>query len=434
MRNAFVVLVSLCIGVVSGFVVPKSVSELNNNTTKFNDTIAENKNETTTSIPSRLSVLPKSRNDIDEKELYEHATEKQNNQSERAFIYINQIYKKPVRNKIFKMLPLDKPELVRIVVTPPPASPPVPQTPCPSTFDSLTNSYFQGYDFPDKPPQDMASYFAAPSIFRCNFKDKTKISADNSRNKAQSQAPNKIDERRDYFELLKPPILRPVSRVNTKASYDIASQNDFGSLAPSNMPYKDSLLKKYNLKNQYLSKANIAVIRQDDFKKNYGFHSEFIRRPALPTNKDLSNRVEDVNFEGDFINEDDTHRLLDQEEDKLLDKYLKDTLEEQITGTDKGNMPECSYRECILQTSKQFTNNGLLIKPDCKCGKRHNIKQVDPFAKDRPLREETKRNETLSKSTEMNYYEDVLSGETAIMRQDEDVVRPPYRYNDTSRV
>ncbi|PZC74492.1 hypothetical protein B5X24_HaOG207723 [Helicoverpa armigera] len=438
MRNAFVVLVSLCIGVVSGFIVPRSVSE-DESTTKSSNVTTTDKEDvtsTTTSFPSKFSVLPNSRSDIDEKDLYEHATEKQKNQSERAFIYINQIYKKPVRNKIFKVLPLDnKPELVRVVVTPPPAPPAPPQTPCPSTFDSLghANTYFPGYDFSDK-PQDMASYFAAPSIFRCNFKENAKKNIDLTRSKSLPQVSNRIDERRDYFELLKPPILRPVSRINTKSTYDIINQNDFGSLSPSNSPYKDSYLKKYNLKNPYLSKANVAILRQDEFRKNYGFHGDYARR-NFQSNKDSVNRVEDVNFEGDFINEDDTHRLLtdNQEEDKLLDKYLKDTLEEQITGSDKGSMPECSYRECILQGTKQYTNNGLLIKPDCRCGKRHNAKQLDPFARDRPLREEAKRNET-GKSSEMNYYEDLLSGEAALIRQDDDVIRPPHRYNDTGLI
>ncbi|KAF9823847.1 hypothetical protein SFRURICE_013384 [Spodoptera frugiperda] len=444
MRNAFVVLVSLCIGVVSGFIVPSSLPEIDSkwsNITTESTSNATNDTSTTT-LPSKFAVLPKSRNDIDEKDLYEHATEKQNNQNERAFIYINQKFKKPVRNRVIKISPLDK---IVFATVPPPLMPNIP-TPCPLGTRVTSNSYFQGFELSDKLPQDMASYFADPTVFRCkdnnnkkpNNKKPIKIAPDTAPLQFPPQPLNRLDERREYFELLKPPIVRPVSRLNNvKTGYDSMRQNEFPSLSPSNItPNKENYFKQYNLKSPYVSKPKPIPIRKEDLRhKNYGFDGSYIRPPFQA--KDLVNKVEDVNFEGDFINDDDTHRLTDNnpEEDKLLDRYLKDTLEEQNYEKSNNNMPDCSYRDCILQSSKPYyVNSGRLVKPECKCGRRLNIKQIDPFvAKDRALREEGKHNDTdLRGSSEINYYEEMLSEDLNLIKQDDDVVRPPNKFNETS--
>ncbi|KAH9636629.1 hypothetical protein HF086_003447 [Spodoptera exigua] len=433
MRNAFVVLVSLCIGLVSGFIVPSSVPELAN---KWNKTTTESTSNVTSDTisntnSSKYSVLPKNRSDIDEKDLYEHATEKQNNQSERAFIYLNQKFRKPARNKIFKLPPVEKIMYATVV---PPALPNI-VTPCPMSNKVSLNSYFQGFDLSDKLPQEMASYFADPTVFRC--KDNTKNSnhvnkkvPNTTPRKVLPQSPNKMDERREYFELLKPPIVRPMNRnINNKANYESVRQNEFPSLTPSSVtPYKGRYPKKYSLKIPYVLKPKMSPIRNDDISnKKFGFDSSYNRRPFQT--KDVNNRVEDVNFERDFINDDNYHRLYEnnQEDDKLLDKYLKDTLEEQFT-------PDCSYRDCILQSAKPYKNAGRLVKPDCKCGRRLNIKQVDPFVvKDRALREEGKHNDTdFKSSSEINYYEEMLSEDLNVIKQDDDVVRPPNKANDTS--
>ncbi|CAH1637677.1 unnamed protein product [Spodoptera littoralis] len=440
MRNAFVVLVSLCIGVVSGFIVPSSLPELeskwNDSTTESTSNVPGDANATT--FPLKYAVLPKSRNDIDEKDLYEHATEKQNNQNERAFIYINQKFKKPVRNRVIKIAPVDK----IVYATAPPPTLPNMVTPCPLGNRVTSNSYFQGFELSDKLPQDMASYFADPTVFRCKDNNKNlnynnKITPDTTPLQFPPQPLNRLDERREYFELLKPPIVRPVNRINTKTNYESIRQNEFPSLSPSSItPYKENYFKKYNLKSPYyVAKPKMTPMRQEDLRtKNYGFDGSYIRPPFQA--KDLIHRAEEANFEGDFINEDDSHRLYDnnQEEDKLLDKYLKDTLEDQNYDKGNSNMPDCSYRDCILQNSRPYTKAGRLVKPDCKCGKRLNIKQIDPFlVKDRALREEGKHNDTDFKgSSEINYYEEMLSEDLNVIKQDDDVVRPPNKFNETS--
>lgn len=389
-----------------------------------------------TSPSSKASVLPENRINIDEKDLYEHATEKQNNQSERAFIYINQKYKKPVRNKIFKVATIEKTEIAHNYDTKhKPIATTITPKPGPSFFQvGYGNSYFQGYEFSDKEKQDVQSYFVGPlsDTPGCDHK---KQYTDNEIVKTQAQASHRADERRDYFELLKPPILRPVNRVNSKVNYNGNLQNEFAILASSSKPNKDYFLKKYNSKNNYLPKSKKVEERPNDLRKKYGFERPYVQ--PLFRKKEVLQRAEDINLDGGFVGDDDSHRLYEsnQEEDKLLDKYLKDTLEEQVASNDKAsnNQIDCSYRDCILQTSKQYSHNGLLLKPECKCGRRLNIKLADPFiVKDRSLREQGHHNETVPKSSELTYYEELLNDDTNNNKIDDDVVRPPSRYNGTS--
>lgn len=394
-----------------------------------------------TTFAAKFAVLPKSRTNIDEKDLYEHATEKQNNQSARAFVYINQRYKKPVRNNIFRLAAPLKAELVppRRPTPAPFAVTHAPQVPCkPSTQDSrpmasaAVNPFFQGYDqIPDKQVPEIASYFVPPSIFRCNFNEESKKKQEE---KTKPLTAHRDDERREYFELLKPPILRPVHRGGN----NVLSRNEFSSLTASNVPYKEFYHKKYNVKNQYVPKTKLKVIddRPIQMRKNIGFSRPYTHHPIFQ-NKELLHRAEDINFEGDFVNEDDPHRIMayesNQEEDKLLDKYLKDTLEDQIINHDTVNRADCSYRECVLKSSKQYTNNGLLIKPECKCGRRVNMKQLDQFlAKDRSLREDGKYNDTLLQSAELSYYEDLLADEPNRNKLENEMNKPPNILNETS--
>lgn len=332
-----------------------------------------------------------------------------------------------------ELAPLRRPSPAPIIVTN------EPQAPCqtsvqgsrPSASDAV-NPFFQGYDqIPDKQVPEIASYFVPPSIFRCNFNDESKNKLDE---KTKPLTVHRDDERREYFELLKPPILRPVHR----GSNSILSRSDFSSLTSANIPYKDFYQKKYNVKNQYMPKTKLKVIddRPIQMRKNIGFNRPYTHHPIFQ-NKELIHRAEDINFEGDFVNEDDSHRMMtfesNQEEDKLLDKYLKDTLEEQIINHDNANRAECSYRECVLKSTKQYTNNGLLIKPECKCGRRVNMKQLDPFlAKDRSLREDGKYNDTLLQSAELSYYEDMLADEPSNNKLENEMNKPPNILNETT--
>ncbi|XP_075982890.1 uncharacterized protein LOC142981092 isoform X2 [Anticarsia gemmatalis] len=113
MRNAFVVLVSLCIGVASGLIVPPGDSK-----SSPMANVKQDKDEfkSTTEL-LHISVLSDNRSD--EKALYEHASDKENVQNQRAFIYINQKYKKPSLHQYFR-LAQNGPDLTRSFHLPPP--------------------------------------------------------------------------------------------------------------------------------------------------------------------------------------------------------------------------------------------------------------------------------------------------------------------------
>lgn len=392
------------------------------------------KSNSTILLPINV-VLPNSRSNIDEKDLYKHATEKKNNQSERAYVYINQRYNKmPVRNKFIKTLA--QPGFAYALATIPATLPaPAVQTPCPSTFDATPNfnSKFQGVNLEDKKnQQQMSSYFVAPDMFRCKFNDEPK-SKDSAEAQIQVPPSQGADERRDYLELLKSPLLRS---VNQKVIHE--NIRDPSSISSSNIPYRENYIKKYNFKNQYKAMSQDEVVRKNGIRTNYGFNSVFIKQPDYQP-KELTSRVEDAYFENESVN-DDTFQINfenNQEEDKLLDKYLKDTLADipLINDNDKvrTSPPECTLEDCVLESrTKSLKNRSLLTKPDCQCERIPSDKQANPFIlKSKSLKQGSNRNNSPTKSSEQVFYEEMISEDSNMLKQDDDVVRPLNRVSFT---
>ncbi|CAB3248974.1 unnamed protein product [Arctia plantaginis] len=121
MKKGVVILVLLSIGLVYGYILPLGGLELDllRETTNENENIKESRVKITTPEPGHTKELPNNRSNIDENALYEHAAVKQNNQSERAFIYINQKYRKPSLHQYFR-LAQNGPEFSRSFHLPPP--------------------------------------------------------------------------------------------------------------------------------------------------------------------------------------------------------------------------------------------------------------------------------------------------------------------------
>ncbi|CAH0728400.1 unnamed protein product, partial [Brenthis ino] len=102
MRNALVVLVPVCIGLTSGFIVPSSIQEIfeisqnNENFVSLNGVLSEKKLQgdvqlkptTVTTKRNKIDTTERSANQILDKYLYEYTIQKDVNLTERSFIYI----------------------------------------------------------------------------------------------------------------------------------------------------------------------------------------------------------------------------------------------------------------------------------------------------------------------------------------------------------
>lgn len=387
----------------------------------------------TTAAPTHGGELPHNRTNIDESALYEHATDKQNNQSERAFIYINQKYKKPSsHHNYFKIgqsiseyipsYPQSKPQAILLQRY---------NEPCKSE-PAQVNNYFQGFDYIRT--QDTPSYFGSSTLFNCNnepltfnYKDNIDTRIEPSYN-GYNHIPN--DDRRDYIELLKAPLLRSLSRG--RAKYDVVPASH---LSP--VRFHD-FLKLDQVNNQHNPKANILVNeRKNEPRRNYGFNSAFgPQAPQAPhQNKGLMHRIEEPHFDGDFVNDDESSLVASiekaQDDDKLLDQYLKDTLEDQVTSKEKPVIPtDCRYRDCNLHSAKPSSSGGhqkITKNPDCKCGQRSKQNEA-PSPKERQEREENKRNQTNMmyqqppQQSDITYYETMMNGDPSNIKRGHDLI------------
>ncbi|CAH2094643.1 unnamed protein product [Euphydryas editha] len=116
MRNVLVVLVPLCIGLTSGFIVPSGIhgtlfSDVDSNSFECNkikrrDIKAQNINDNRSNTEAKSStsktlIIENSKNNKLDEDLYKDINEKDVNVNERSFIYINQRTKQPLQNHIF---------------------------------------------------------------------------------------------------------------------------------------------------------------------------------------------------------------------------------------------------------------------------------------------------------------------------------------------
>lgn len=401
-----------------------------------NASIKESRVKTTTPEPGYTKELPNNRSNIDENALYEHAAVKQNNQSERAFIYINQKYRKPSLHHYFR-LAQKGPEFSRSFHLPPP----LPQVfiqrrnePCKSETAQV-NSYYNGYNIPFRTP-DIPTYFLPPPlVYNCNFKDLQKMfrGIPYNSNKIHNYNIMSNNMRPDFIELLKSPLLRPSDRVNVKVKYDGISGLRFSPHNYKSIPYHPPIRNEHN------SKANILVDeRNKDTRKNYGF-SSYVLHPAFQS-KGIIQRVEDPSFGGELIIDDKPSRFHEkpQYEDKLLDQYLRDALGEQVTSKEKEIFKnDCSYPDCVLQSTKHsssITHQNDINTNECKCGQRLKLKAKDLFlSKNRPDRRENLLNRTdntlIRPPSDLAYFKEMMSQTSNTKTQDDELA-----YNTITRV
>ncbi|CAB3246030.1 unnamed protein product [Arctia plantaginis] len=396
-------------------------------TTNENENIKESRVKITTPEPGHTKELPNNRSNIDENALYEHAAVKQNNQSERAFIYINQKYRKPSLHQYFR-LAQNGPEFSRSFHLPPP----LPQAfirrrnePCKSETEQV-NSYYNGYNMPFRAP-DIPTYFLPPPlVYNCNYKDFQNILREiphDSNKKLHNYNIIQNNMRPDFIELLKPPLLRPSDRVNVKVKYDGISGPRFSPHNYKNIPYHPPIRNEHN------SKANILVDeRKSDTRKKYGF-SSYVLHPAFQSTG-IIQKVEEPGFEGELILDEKPSRFHEkpQYEDKLLDQYLRDALGEQVTSKEKEIVKnDCSYPDCVLQSTKHsssITHQKDTNTNECKCGQRLKLKAKDFFlSKNKPDRREkhlNKTNNTLIRPpSDLAYFKEMMSQTSNTKTQDD---------------
>ena len=372
---------------------------------------------------TKSAVLPENRTNIDEKDLFEHATETKNNQSERAYVYINQ--KHNIRKHPWKKL--IRPGVSSMIVMSPLSllsNQPIPCVKCQGSLSPVTtynSKYQESFLNNGKQGQENFLNVATPD-FRISYNENSKKN-ENVKLNAQIPAPHKVDHRYEYLELLKSPLLRPEHR---KEDHEKVTKIVLPLVLPSNSsPFSESIIREY-LKKQHTSNMKPTVARQNEMQPNYGFRSAFNLR-SHQTN-DLSNRPEDLFY----LNDEGSRREfeINQDEDKLLDKYLKDTLvEDTLPGLHDPvrTLPACAQEDCT-KPRKYAKINNVYFKPHaCSCSRHLSINQVDSFiSNDRSLRENKRDpNEILPASSELVNYEEMLSEDSNMIKEDTSIIRPP---------
>ncbi|XP_028176214.1 uncharacterized protein LOC114364308 [Ostrinia furnacalis] len=373
MRNAFVVLVSLCIGLASGFIVPSGVLELIDDNHAIladnNGKESEEAKRATLQEDTGFIVLPfrthnekkidleTNRNRIKDNELYDQDTTKHNNVNERSFIYINQKFKTPVVNQLYTSQDLIRETYKSLI----PNGDDYVQYPVKHTsafnIPKPKNEYFEA-NIGRVETNNL--YFPPASDYQETNKELTNENKHDF-GMPKSRPLNKVtDEQREYVELLKPPLLRPVhtsEKENQQWPISVPSQQNYPSL---NRNLQDP--------NQPLDISRQFAMAYYD---NYGFPTPYGYQRSIPqfSKPDELGKGTDSILKK-LINENNNIEI-----NKLLDRYLKESLEVQVTN-DRMNVKNnnCNYSNCVLKSTKQYLN-GRINKGDaeCKCGRRLNV-------------------------------------------------------------
>lgn len=359
-------------------------------------------------INENKTGLDTNQNRIKDKEIYDQPTAKHNNVNERSFIYINQKYKTPVLNQLYNSQDLLK-ETYKSVVA--------------NIEDSrskypLYQESRKGYFAPNMQQKQnrQGSYFP-PVHHKPNKPHKTIIS-ENKKEFDINQIGKKVEEQHEYLELLKPPLLRPVMTGDRRED---ATKWDFPP--PTFTNYQVLNTKPINSK----SPSNAQQFSAS-YYDNYGFPTPYGYQRSIPHYKyETEENGVVTGFSGastSFTGADNSIKKLLSENNieisKYMERYLKDSLEEQVTNERINAKNNCSYSDCVIKSRKQYLHSRVSSEPECKCGRKLNVKRIrNEESNGYEARETSDRDEIVpttetyvtSRSSEMNDYSDMLTEE-----------------------
>lgn len=340
--------------------------------------------------------LETSVNRIKEKELYDQPSAKANNVNERSFVYINQKFKTPVVSQLYSSQDLLK-ETYKSVIT---------------NQDELHKKYPLHSKFnPDyyepkaeKPKGSLKGFYFPQS--KTPEKTRVMMINENKREFNINQEGKKVDERNEYVELLKAPLLRPVLTADKKG-------NDL------QWSFAEPTFQKFNrLKNKNLENFPNSHIDGKQFAvhyDNYGFPTPYGYQRSIPQYK--FNPEDLINAQNNLKKITSEHN--NYELNKFLDRYLKDSLEEQVTNERINAKSNCTFSDCTLKARKQFMHSHINTDPECHCGRKSNVKRIrNEQSNGYETKGSTDKEEFsistesyASRSSELNDYSDMLTEE-----------------------
>lgn len=290
--------------------------------------------------------------------------------NERSFIYINQKYKTPVVNQLYSSQDL-------LEDTYEPLAPKVEKIKYNQFSLKFTPSF--GISKPKKeyfepkinrgdtkntyfPPAEPYSKEISNVLPKDNKQDITP--KDTPKN-----TPNKVsEEQREYVELLKPPLLRPILTPEKKKDSRLWESPD------------QSLSNYQPLKNNMYIPSLPVDPRQFAMKSydNYGFPTPYGYQRSIPQ---FSFKPEEA-FKPEelgMVTDSSVKNVLignnNVDVTKLLNRYLEQTLEEQVTNERiNAKNIDCNYSNCALKSTKQYLHSRTSgDTSQCKCGRRLNF-------------------------------------------------------------
>ncbi|KAI8425159.1 hypothetical protein MSG28_006988 [Choristoneura fumiferana] len=356
-------------------------------TTDMNQTFANLSLELIKNITNQLdqskSGLENSDNKINETELYENGqTAKENN--ERSFIFINQKFKSPWFNS---QRSLTRKSLFSSDENS-------------DHFEEVANKFSVGFESIEQVLNDFRQT-AKPAVQKVlnpvpsinlppppNTKhNQNQIPSQSNPNKARAKnpayahnkafynpvlvVPTHAEDNREYVELLKRPLVRPVAiPTNSRTNIRYPEPEPY-------KPFERLLLERHFFNDDEDSVVpRLAVQNQNHVqnKVNYGAQSQPQRISTVVS----SNRVDSTRNIFDFkFNFDTTNRVSEsKEEDEKLDQYLRSTLrgEASLRGESYAKIKEGSYdcynsscRRLYSKNNMQRLNNGVLLGLNCVC-------------------------------------------------------------------
>ncbi|KAJ0173693.1 hypothetical protein K1T71_010842 [Dendrolimus kikuchii] len=389
MRKTFVALVSLYIGLASGFIVPSGSPELlHENSThlydykvKFNYTKLK-ENITNTDIGKNL--LKNENLGINhQNQMYEFVTEKENNVNERSLIVLNQKFRTPLLSKLYNpqlmayftplhnedKSPLSHYGFIQVLQKP----------------FKFEKSYFQPNLNRELPKLRNPEGYFVPHKHACSEDAKINRFYNPEQQKAISRSANRGPEvKKDFVQLLKPPIARPVD--DHQPSGYLNNNKDFKKLVIENRNNNTRMQTPADIKTNVRSRYNFLEPLSKAFLDEYG---QRIYANNIVTGENIESK-------------EDVERLIEQnsEEDKI-DTLIKDVLEEKsLQRNSHLYSKNCDHRECFRSTGKQYLDNNSegYLKSTCQCLIKNNViqrerKDLTPFPTEGAKIEDTSMDE-----------------------------------------
>ncbi|KAG6452457.1 rRNA methyltransferase 2, mitochondrial [Manduca sexta] len=370
MRKVFALLVSSCIGLVCGFIVPSGIPEFIDEDTAIladNDATKQDEMQLSTINPGFIATpdagmiikenkinIEKVR-EIDDKALYENSIDKENNLNERSYVYINQKFIPPARKGFHRSKQSRNNTQNKQNIVSPIARKEI------TNKRPLSTKFSYGFFQPSLNEmiiKDVHNNYIL-SNNQCEDCQKGKKTHGLKHRKYDKLNTNKgIDDELSYVELLKPPYVRTVNK-NNKIKYNYPSVNDF---APA-------LVLNTNNDNKYSNpEISSTGIQKEIMKKNDNFVRLHSTQNHDLSNNEIPHKDDNLIFDDNIMdNSDQAYTPLEEtpEERQEMERFQKNTYGEQVTDEKINiNYADCNYKDCV-QTNKKTQRK--VTNSKCKC-------------------------------------------------------------------